>query len=443
MKDFPVDVVSCFVGLLLVAMFAAMFFRKIRFPYTIGLVLIGMLLYAVGGWVPALDILQQVHLTPNFILYILLPTLIFDAAINLNVRELLRNLVPILLLAAPGVLIATAVTGLLVAKFTPLSFNAAMLFGALISTTDPVAVIALFNELGAPKRLTMLVDGESLFNDATAIVLFDIVAAIVAGSLLLADPMEAWSLSTLMSIPGNFLMVFAGGGVIGALVGWVMMQLVRFSHHDPLIEIGLTTVVAYAVFTLANYYLHFSGVMAACAAGMVVNACAQRQLSVDTRRYLKQFWGFAAFLANSMIFLMLGLTESFLVNSIGRLYHVFAAIVVGILAILLSRALILLLACACYNPFVKQASKITFPMQVVMWWGGLRGALPIALAVSIPAAYVTTGERTLIIQITLGIILFTLLIQGTTIRAVMRRFGMDQADKEAPRTLPDVVVGLK
>ena len=109
--------------------------------------------------VPSLSILQTIRLTPNFILYILLPTLIFDAAINLDARELMRNIVPIFLLAAPGVLLATAVTGLLVAKFTVLGLNAAMLFGALISTTDTAAVIALFNELNAPKRLAMLMDG--------------------------------------------------------------------------------------------------------------------------------------------------------------------------------------------------------------------------------------------------------------------------------------------
>ena len=191
MRDFPVEILACFVGLVLVALFASILFRKLRFPCTIGLVFVGMALFKLGGSFESLHLLQRVHLTPNFILYILLPTLIFDAAINLDARELMRNIVPILALAAPGVLAVTAIVGLLVAKFTVLGLNAAMLFGALIATTDTAAVIALFNELGAPKRLAMLVDGESLFNDATAIVVFDIVAAIVAGSLLLPDPAAA------------------------------------------------------------------------------------------------------------------------------------------------------------------------------------------------------------------------------------------------------------
>lgn len=431
MKDFPVDIIACFVGLLLVALFSGIMFRKLRIPYTIGLVVIGMALYKLGGLFPPLQILQRVHLTPNFILYILIPTLIFDAALNLDIRELMRNLVPILVLAVPGVLVATAVTGLIVARFTPLSLNAAMLFGALISTTDPVAVIALFNKLRAPKRLTMLVDGESLLNDATAIVMFDIVAAIVAGSLLLADPAEAWSLSALASVPRDFAVVFFGGLLVGAVVGWLMMQIIRLSRHDPLVEVGLTTVVAYAAFILANYYLKFSGVMAACGAGMVVSYYGRRYLGEDMFRAIHHFWAFACFIANSMIFLLLGLTESFLIHNLGRLYKVGAAVGVAIVAVLLSRALIVGLTALGWNLFSRRENRITWPMQFIMLWGGLRGALPIALAVSIGAALVPPEEQTLIIQLTLGIILFTILVQGTTMKRFMRRFGMVGSDPPA------------
>lgn len=427
MRDFPVEIVACFVGLLLVALFSGIVFRKLRFPCTIGLVLVGMLLYKIGGLYEPLHILQRVHLTPNFILYILLPTLIFDAAINLDARELMRNIIPIFALAAPGVLISTAVVGLAVATFTSLSFNAAMLFGALISTTDTAAVIALFNELGAPKRLSMLVDGESLFNDATAIVVFDIVAAIVAGSLLLDNPAEAWNVATLATIPGKFLLVFFGGAFVGAVVGWIMMQIIRFSHHDPLAEVGLTTVVAYAAFILANYYFKFSGVMAACGAGMVVNYYGKRYLEEGMRNAIRKFWSFAAFMANSIIFLLLGLTESFLINDMGRLRDVAGAVGVALAAVLLARVLIIGLTGLCYNPFAKSENKITLAMQFIMFWGGLRGALPIALAVSIAPALISPAERTLVIQLTLGIILFTILVQGTTLKRIMRRLGMDQS----------------
>ena len=427
MRDFPVEVVACFVGLVLIALFSSILFRKLRFPCTIGLVFVGMLLFRLGGVFEPLHLLQRVHLTPNFILYILLPTLIFDAAINLDARELMRNIVPVFLLAAPGVLLTTAVVGLIVAKFTVLGLNAAMLFGALISTTDTAAVIALFNELGAPKRLAMLVDGESLFNDATAIVMFDIVTAIVAGSLLLADPAQAWNASTLAGVPGRFLLVFCGGGLVGAAVGWAIMQIIRFSHHDPLIEVGLTTVVAYAAFVIANYYCKFSGVMAACGAGMVVNYYGRRFLADNMREAIRRFWGFAAFMANSMIFLLLGLTQSYLIHDVGRLRDVAGAIGVAILAVLFSRVLILGLTALGYNPFAKPANKITRPMLLVMWWGGLRGALPIALAVSISPVLVSPAERALVVQLTLGVILFTMLVQGTTLKRLMRRHGFHGA----------------
>ena len=423
MRDFPVEIVACFVGLVLIALFSSILFRKLRFPCTIGLVFVGMLLFRLGGTFEPLHLLQRVHLTPNFILYILLPTLIFDAALNLDARELMRNIVPIFLLAAPGVLLTTTVVGLLVAKFTVLGLNAAMLFGALISTTDTAAVIALFNELGAPKRLSMLVDGESLFNDATAIVIFDIVTAIVAGSLLLADPAQAWNLSTLAGVPGRFLLVFFGGGLVGAAIGWAIMQIIRFSHHDPLIEVGLTTVVAYAAFVVANYYCKFSGVMAACGAGLVVNYYGRRFLAERMPEAIRRFWGFAAFMANSMIFLLLGLTQSYLIHDTGRLRDVAGAIGVAILAVLFSRALIIGLTALGFNPFAKPANRLTRPMLVVMWWGGLRGALPIALAVSISPALVSPAERALVVQLTLGVILFTMLVQGTTLKRFLRRYG--------------------
>ncbi len=218
--------------------------------------------------------------------------------------------------------------------------------------------------------------------------------------------------------------MFFGGALVGAAVGWVMMQIVRFSRHDPLAEVGLTTVVAYAAFILANYYLDFSGVMAACGAGMVVNFYSKRYLGEGMRDAIRKFWGFAAFMANGLIFLLLGLTQSFLIHDVGRLRDVGGAVGVAILAVLLSRALIVGLTSLGCNLLAKPANKITWPMQFVMLWGGLRGALPIALAVSIGAALVSPEERTLIIQLTLGIILFTILVQGTTLKRFMRRFGM-------------------
>lgn len=423
MADFPVVWVACATLLVLIAMLLSNVCRRIRFPYTIALVVVGMLINDIGEHVPRLAVLDTLHLTPNFTLYILLPTLIFDAALHLDVRAILRNALPILLLAIPGVMVVTGLAGLGVARWTPLGLNAAMLFGALIATTDPVACIALFNEIGAPARLTLLVDAESLFNDATAIVMFDLVSAIVASSLLLPDPAAAWNLSTLAHIPLDFLWIFCGSALVGAAVGLAFMLLIRWTRNDALTEIALTTVLAYAAFTLANNYLGLSGVMAACGAGIAVKA-TRDWLSPDTRAYLHEFWGFASYMANSVIFLMLGLTESYLIRDMGRLSAVAAPMAVAIALVLATRVLIVGGTGALCNLLARKrnrpADAIPLSMQAVMAWSGLRGALPIALAISVPTTLITPDERKLLVQLTVGTILFTLLVQGTTIKPLLR-----------------------
>ena len=433
MTDFPVVWVACGTLLVLIAMLLSNVCRRIHFPYTISLVVVGMLINALGEHVPRLAVLDTLHLTPNFTLYILLPTLIFDAALHLDVRGILRNALPILLLAIPGVMVVTALTGLGLTLWTPLGLNAAMLFGALIATTDPVACIALFNEIGAPPRLTLLVDAESLFNDATAIVMFDLVSAIVASSLLLPDPAAAWNLHTLSHIPLDFLWIFFGSALVGAAVGLAVMLLIRVTRGDTLAEIGLTTVLAYAAFTLANNYLGLSGVMAACGAGLAVKA-TRNWLSPDTRSYLHAFWGFASYMANSVIFLMLGLTESYLIRDMGRLSAIAAPLAVAIVLVLATRLLIVGGTSSLCN-FVARLRKrpddaIPMPMQTVMAWSGLRGALPIALALSVPTTLISPDERKLLVQLTVGTILFTLLIQGTTIKPLLRALRLS-SDKQS------------
>jgi len=167
--------ITCIISLLLIAAISAIILRRIKFPYTIGLVIVGLVVGILADHFQILQPFKELHLTSNLILYVIVPVLIFDAAVKIDSKLLIKNLKPVLMLAAPGLVIATFITGILTTVISPLNFGTAMLFGALISATDPVAVIALFNELGAPKRLTMLVDGESLFNDATAIVLFTII----------------------------------------------------------------------------------------------------------------------------------------------------------------------------------------------------------------------------------------------------------------------------
>ena len=421
-NDIPVSLISCFVILLLLSAIAAIVLKKLKFPFSIGLVIIGLVLGIITreyGWFATLG---SVHLTPNIILYILLPTLVFEAAVNIDVRLLIKNLTPVMTLALPGLVIATLITGALISLFTPLPIGPAMLFGGLISATDPVAVIAVFKELGAPKRLTMLVDGESLFNDATAIVMFDIILGLLAGGAV-------FGVTTLFEAGLKFIMVFIGGGLVGVLVGYIMMQLLTLAKDDPLVKIAFTTVIAYAAFIIAQYYLNLSGVMAAVGAGLVVGYYGSTRFSPTVKAYIKQFWEFASFAANCYIFLLLGLTEDYLSHNIMHVVYIITYVLIAIVVVIIARAVIIFGIIPGINS-IKQQHKIGKSYQTIIFWGGLRGALPIGLAMSLSATDVG-GEvnRILIMDFTLGVVLFTLLVQGTTISWVMNKLGLNKLSK--------------
>jgi CPA1 family monovalent cation:H+ antiporter len=395
------------VGLLLLAAISSIGLRRIRFPYTIGLVVLGVIVAALGNY---FDLPQPIHLTPDIIYYILLPTLIFSAAINIDVPLLWQNLAPVLLLAAPGLILSTVIVGGMVGVLTPLSFGAALLFGALISATDPVAVIALFEGLGTPKRLTMLVDGESLFNDATAIVLFNIIFAAISSG--------AWGAMTLVYAAGDFAVVFVGGILVGAAIGLINVPLMNLAKNDPLIEIAFSTVLAYTTFIVANYYLDVSGVMAVVGAGMVVSYRARKSLTPEVRQYLRNYWEYATFLANSFIFLLLGTTEFGLVPDLLHYQGIIAPVIYAIIAVTVARAVVVYGLIPILNK-IERREPIDLRYQTVMFWGGLRGGVPLALVLSLPAGF---AHGQLIFDLTLGVVLFTIVIQGTTISSLIHFF---------------------
>ena len=403
-----VPVMISLVSLLLIATGSAIVFKHIRIPYTIGLVLVGILLGWCAGDLDIFDFAGYIHLSPDFILYIILPTLVFESAIHIDSRQLLKNLLPVLILAAPGLIISTFIVGVLTAWWTPLPLAYAILFGALISATDPVAVIALFEDIGAPGRLKVLVDGESLFNDATAIVMFQIVAGVIAAG--------TFSATTRFSGALQFFWVFTGGIVAGIAVGLVIMLLIRLGRNDPLIDVAGTTIIAYAAYITADHWLHVSGVMAVVGAGLTVGWLGKNQFSRITGLYLKHFWDYAAFVANSLIFLLIGFTEDQLLRRIFTDPVIFIPILLAFIAITIARAPVVF----GLIPFINRVSsvyRIDAKYQTVLFWGGLRGAVPTALALSLAKDY---PYREGILSLTLGIVLCTLLIQGTTVRPLMR-----------------------
>ena len=246
------DSVMVFTGLFLLAVSTAVALKKLHFPYTIGLFLIGMLLGLSVEYVEFLSPVSTVNLSHDLIMYVFLPVLVYEAALNIKLSALLKDLAPVMLLAVVGVVISTLVIASLMGSLTSVSLAGALLFGALISATDPVAVIALFKELKAPERLSMLMDAESLFNDATAIVMFGIVLAFIqAGGV--------FSHGLLVQSVVKFLWMFFGGIFIGALMGFGMLYWLRAAKGLPFVQIAHTTILAFGSFIVADHLLGLSG----------------------------------------------------------------------------------------------------------------------------------------------------------------------------------------
>jgi len=377
------------IELLLIVSLVAIAVRRLSIPYTVALVVAGLLLTIQSP--------LEVNLTPELILALFVPPLVFEAAFHINLTEIQRNLPHILVLAAPGVVLTMLIVGGLVAWAIPLNWPAAFLFGALIAATDPVAVVALFRTLGVPRRVALLVESESLFNDGAAIVVFNLVlTAALTGHF---NPVEGIT---------DFVRVAAGGTVVGLVLGWVISELIA-RIDDYLIETTLTTVLAFGAYLLAEA-LQVSGVLAVVAAGLVNGNLGQRGMSPTTRTVLFNFWEYVAFLANSVVFLLIGLEIN-----LASLAAAWQPVLWAIGAVLIARVIVVYGLSRLVN---RWAEPIPLRWQHLLTWGGLRGAISLALALSLPAALGPDRDRLQVM--TFGVVLFTLLVQATTMRPLIR-----------------------
>jgi monovalent cation:H+ antiporter, CPA1 family len=381
------------IELLLVVSLVAIAVRRLRIPYTVALVIVGLLF--------ALQSTIKFVLTPELILALYVPPLVFEAAFHLNVEELRRNITSILLLAIPGVILTMFIVGGLLYVGVHLSLTIALLFGALISATDPVAVVALFRTLGVPKRLSVLIEGESLFNDGTAVVLFNLMLTVILTSTF-----------SLVESVGKFLVVSAGGIILGLVMGWIIAQVMaRVDNY--LIETTLTTVLAFGSYLVAEK-LGVSGILAVLAAGLVTGNVSQHTMSPTSRIVIFNFWEYIAFLSNSMLFLLIGLQVN-----ISALIASWQPILWAIFAVFVARAVVV------YG-LSWLSKRVTEPIplswQHILNWGDLRGAISLALALSLP---LTLGaDRNLLGAMTFGVVLFTLLVQSTTMAPLVKRLNI-------------------
>lgn len=447
------DVTTILALFILLLISSAAFFiaPKVKLPYTVLLVLVGLLLVPLTN-LPVLDntfgFLRGVVLTPELLFYVFLPMLIFESAFNMNFRKMVENIWHISLLSVIGLLISASIIATLI-FFTfqviglPVPFVIALLFGAVISATDPVAVLALFKEFGAPKRLTLIFEGESLFNDGTAVALFMVILAVAISGF--DGP------STIIAGINTFVMMVALGILFGVFMATLFSKALRYTRSNEFVSITLLIVSAHLVFILSELInenpifgvqIHVSAIIATTVSSLFLGTYARHILSPASDGYLKKSIEHLAFVANSLVFLLAGiLFASTQIN----LELLWLPILLTILIVMIARAISVYAVTLPLNAF-RPVSRIPGSWQTLLAWGSLRGALAIIIVLLIPENFTIAGwpydftPRELLIALTVGCILATLFIKTPTIGKLVKKFGVDKLSPLSEARLADLGV---
>ena len=401
-------------GLLAVAVLFVPISESIKLPYTVILAALGLAMGGIGmafplaieGSGPVANWFKgatSLTLSSELILFLFLPLLVFEAALSLNARRLIQDIGVVLLLAVVGLVISTLLVGFAVSTATGVGIMTCLLLGAICSATDPVAVVGVFKDVGAPKRLATLVEGESLFNDATALVLF----VIISGLMVNDAPIELGP-ATL-----QFLKVFSGGILVGLGTAYVFCKIIASVTNSPLVNHALSVAMAYFAFIFAEHYLHVSGVMAVVSAGLFFGATTDRILNHLEIHTLHEGWEQLGFWANSIIFVIMGIViASFLpdleIETIGTLF-------ILIVSANIARAGVIFGLLGAFERF-KLVEPVSNAYKAVMTWGGLRGAVSLALALMVlENGNFSDEDKSFIVVLVSLFVLTTLFINATTI----------------------------
>lgn len=422
--------------------------RKTSLPYTISLLVIGLLLglanragFFSSFWhldhSSTLNIFSEAidwagHIDPHLILYIFLPTLIFEAAFAMHVHTFKKSFTNAFILAVPGIIVALILTGAFAMMLNALNIGLGMwtwpvslMFGAIISATDPVAVVSILKEVGASKKLATLIEGESLLNDGTAIVIFMVFFAAITGAEG-ANPII------------QFIQVAMGGVAIGFFIGWLIVVWLKKVFNDALFEITVVVGAAYLAFFVAENFFHVSGVLALVTFGIMMAGIGRTRISPQVAHFLHEFWELAAFIANTLIFLIVGVVIALRVSFTPRDFIVLILIYI---AILIVRAIVL----AIFYPLMKRIGYgLSAKDGIIAWWGGLRGAIGLALALIVASESSIDHEiRTQILSLTAGIVFLTSLINATTIKLFIDKLGLTKMGEARQQLLVQTISMLR
>jgi CPA1 family monovalent cation:H+ antiporter len=406
--EHPIEhTVGIYIGLLLLACLVGMAANVIsRLPYTIFLTIVGLVIgiFHIGPR------MEETGFGHELIFFVFLPPLLFQGAFHMELNRLLKHIWPILCFAIPGVIVSTLLVGGVVGWLGGFSsIRVALLFGALISPTDPVSVLALFKKAGVPEDLRILVEGESLFNDATGVVLFTILLEAAAKGNGLSLPFALW----------DFVVVSGGGLLIGGVIGWLAFIILR-KLEDHLLENTLCLVLAYGAFWLAEFF-HCSGVIATVMAGLLIGNHGRRlAMSEKTRETVETFFESIDFILNSFLFILIGLELREIPGTIP--VNPIQLVIVAILAMLISRAVVVYLFYWLLNQVGTKRPK---PWKHILFWGGLRGSIPIALLLhlptNLPADNPLTQMRPALLLAGFACVFFSLVVQGLTMSPLIHR----------------------
>lgn len=409
-------------GLMALVCFMPPLAGRVRLPYSVLLAIVGCLLgylIHVHDWAPRmvadfLDALEGFEISSETFLLVFLPVLLFETALSMNVRRLMDDIGPILMMAVVAVVVCTLVVGFVLDEASRYGLVVCLLLGAIIATTDPAAVIGIFREVGAPKRLTTLAEGESLFNDAASIALYSVLLAVLAGEGELS----------VGAITQDFLVSFLGGGLSGYVMGRVACGLFAWLRGWPVAEITLTLAISYLTYFFSEHYLGVSGVVATVIAGLVVGSAGRTRMSPETFESLASAWQQFGFWANSLIFVFAAMLVPKLMADLD--WADALLIVLLYVAALVARGAVVFGLLPLLG-LTGRGQKVSMPYRVVLAWGGLRGAVSLALALAVTEHPMVPHEaRNFVAVAATGFVLMTLFVNGLSLRPLISRLGLNQ-----------------